>query len=349
MMHKKLKSIVMAAIMIASIFATFTPTLGDWREPPPAGDKEAIYYLGPDNSSASEFCENTTVQVWVNSTIPFFGGHFTITTDDASCGNIVIGSYVGNLTYFDAPHAIHTDTGSVLEVEYVDANYAEQPPGVYNIGEFKIHCNSPECCKTDLIFGVRCTWPPCVYITNVTGDKVVAMDNGTFTCGEPTEESFSKDLYEGWNLVSLPLTLSNNSASSVLASVWNNVSAVYRYNATSKQFESASTMDPGEGYFVHVTQNCTWTYSGTPYTSMSTELKQGLNMVGWLNCSKDISDALSPIEGNYWYVARWNAVSQSFEVYNPVAPSSFNDFTAMDRGTGYFISAKADTTLSASC
>ena len=163
------------------------------------------------------------------------------------------------------------------------------------------------------------------------------------------EETFSKDLYEGWNLVSLPLTPSDNSASSVLASVWDNVSAVYRYNATSKQFESASTMDPGTGYFVYVTQNCTWTYSGTPCTSMSTELKQGLNMVGWLNCSKDISDALSSIEGNYWYVARWNAVSQSFEVYNPVAPSSFNDFTAMDRGTGYFISAKAGTTLSASC
>ena len=161
------------------------------------------------------------------------------------------------------------------------------------------------------------------------------------------EETFSKDLYEGWNLVSLPLTPSDNSASSVLSTV--SYDAVYRYNATSKQFESASTMDPGEGYFVHVTQNCTWTYNGTPYTSMSTELKQGLNMVGWLNCSKDISDALSSIEGDYWYVARWNAVSQSFEVYNPVAPPTFNDFDVLERGTGYFISAKADATLSASC
>jgi len=163
------------------------------------------------------------------------------------------------------------------------------------------------------------------------------------------EETFSKYLYEGWNLLSLPLTPSDNSASSVLASVWDNVSAVYKYDATSKQFESASTMEPGEGYFVYATQNCTWTYSGTPYTSLSIELKKGLNMVGWLNCSRDISDALSSIEGDYWYVARWNAVSQSFEVFNPVAPPAFNDFDALERGTGYFISAKADTTLSASC
>ena len=160
------------------------------------------------------------------------------------------------------------------------------------------------------------------------------------------EETFSKTLYAGWNLISLPLTPSDSSVSAVLSGV--SQDAVYCYNATSKQFESADVMEPGTGYFVHATSECTWEYSGTAYTSVDVSLKQGLNMVGWLNCPKDV-DALSSISGDYYYVAQWNATAEKFDVYNPVASSTFNDFTTMERGTGYFISAKQECTLSESC
>ena len=160
------------------------------------------------------------------------------------------------------------------------------------------------------------------------------------------EVSFSKTLYAGWNLISLPLTPSDDSTSVVLSTA--SYDAVYRYNATSKEFESADAMDPGTGYFVHATSGSIWTYSGTAYTSMDASLKHGLNMVGWLNCSKDV-DTLSSISGDYCYVAQWNTSAQKFDVCNPVAPPTFNDFTTMDRGTGYFISAKQDCMLSESC
>ena len=157
---------------------------------------------------------------------------------------------------------------------------------------------------------------------------------------------FIKTLYAGWNLISLPLDPEDNSASAVLSTV--PYDAVYGYNATSKQFESADVMDPGTGYFVNATAESTWTYSGTAYTSVDVSLKQGLNMVGWLNCSKDI-DALSSISGDYYYLEYWNTSTQEFDVYNPAAPSAFNDFTTMDRGTGYFISAKQESALSENC
>ena len=165
----------------------------------------------------------------------------------------------------------------------------------------------------------------------------------------PPEETFTKYLSEGWNLISLPLTPLDNSTASVLAGVSHD--AVYRYNATAgtEQFENASTMDSGTGYFVNVTTAGTWTYSGTAYTQMNVDLKQGLNMIGWLNCSKPISDGLSSIAGKYWYVSLWNATSQSFEAYNPTAPPVFADFTTMERGTGYFISAKEGVGLEKSC
>ena len=173
--------------------------------------------------------------------------------------------------------------------------------------------------------------------------------NGTFTY-LAEEETFNKPLEPGWNLISLPLTSSNNSAAKVLETVAYN--AVYRYSATaSKKFESVSTMDPGAGYFVNVTASGqTWTYNGTPYEQMNVSIEPGLNMVGWLNCSKSITDALSSLEGKYNYVAMFNATSKKFEVYNPHAPPVFNDFTTMERGTGYFISARAGSPwLNESC
>ena len=196
---------------------------------------------------------------------------------------------------------------------------------------------------------------PCIFF-NATGKPLdVTWINGTFTHeGEIPSETFTKELVAGWNLISLPLTNETDMtvANIIDTSLNGSYDALDRYDASTHSFvalSSTDTMENGVGYFINMTADDTWTYSGSAYTSMNVGLSQGLNMVGWLNCSKDITDALSSIEGNYYYVARWNATSQSFETYNPVAPPVFNDFTMMDRGEGYFISMKTGDTLAESC
>jgi hypothetical protein len=215
-------------------------------------------------------------------------------------------------------------------------------PGHVHLGNFTICCNTATPpCQTDLEFNTG------TGVWDLGGFIPFTVNNGTFTCGTtPSEEPFSKPLYEGWNLISLPLVPDDTSVSAVLSTV--SYDAVYRYNATSKQFENADVMNPGTGYFVNATEDCTWEYSGMAYTSVNVPMEHGLNMVGWMNCSKDVG-ALSSISDKYRYVARWNATAEKFEVYNPAAPVVFNDFTKMDRGTGYFISAKQVCTLSESC
>ena len=161
-------------------------------------------------------------------------------------------------------------------------------------------------------------------------------------------ETFTKSLVSGWNLISLPLTPTDNSTSEVLGNDTIAYDAVYRYDATSKQFVDVATgtMDPGIGYFVHVTTVGTWEYEGTTYTSITASLSQGLNCVGWVNeTGSALSGALSSIDGDYRYVARWDASSQSYEVYMPGAPAVFNDFTTMERGEGYFIAATSSCML----
>ena len=157
-------------------------------------------------------------------------------------------------------------------------------------------------------------------------------------------ETFTKSLVSGWNLISLPLTPTDSNTNTVLSGV--SQDAVKSYNAATHQFEDAATMDPGTGYFVHVTTAGDWTYEGTAYESMTTSLSQGLNMVGWTNeTSSALPGALNSITNSYRYVAHWDTTSQSYEVYEPNAPAVFNDFTTMERGKGYFIAATAGCTL----
>ena len=174
-------------------------------------------------------------------------------------------------------------------------------------------------------------------------------------------DTFERKLYAGWNLISLPFEPEDNSTSSVLASVWDNVSgSVYKYNAATKQFESVTTMEPGVGYFVNLTADDYWVYngmgkkygwSGSPYfpsEEMSVWLEEGLNMIGALCWPKNVSDVLTAEK--HWYATTFNASEQKYtDTFNPVAPDVFNRLTTMEPGAGYFISAKHGCWLNVSC
>jgi hypothetical protein len=301
-------------------------------------------YLLPDSSTGA-YCENNTlVQVRVNTSVPSLGGIIDISFDP-NCVNI---------TAADSSGSPWTQMGDFAHYgTYARMSSFNWPGGPTFSGDnlfanITLHCiNDTSNCISYLNFSS-------VDIANATGLPLICTDiglgtthNGTITCG--VVETFSKNLYEGWNLVSLPLTPEDSSTNEVLSSVSENYDAVYKYDAGSYSFVIADTMEPGTGYFINMTANDTWSYEGMSYESIDVELSQGLNMLGWLNCTKDISDALPSIENNYRYVARWNAKSQGYEVYVPGAPEVFNDFTELGRGEGYWIVAKQNCTLTGSC
>jgi len=155
---------------------------------------------------------------------------------------------------------------------------------------------------------------------------------------------FAKDLAPGWNLVSLPRTPDDGSVSAVLASINGNYDSVMKYTPATG-FEEVTTMTPGVGYFIRMTEAGTWSYDGYAYESMSVSLSPGLNMVGWVNSDTSLPDALDSIDGSYRYVARWNTTEQEYEVYDPIAPDGFNDFDTMECGVGYFIATTAECTI----
>ena len=315
-----------------------------------------LLYFVPLNSSAAPN-ETVTVKLMLNTThddIGAFQCHIDLNTDVV---NVISGSE-GSWDWDYWNWTIKNDPEYGPYLFTAGMEFGGCGPGELELGIFTLKGVNPGVSPLDFIRRQQPGEPephPDPTTIRDTSNNLLPFNwtNGTFTCLAP-QETFSKELVKGWNLISLPLYNATDMtvANIIDKSLSGKYNALYRYDAVNKSWVamgSSDVMENGVGYFIHMTENGTWTYNGSAYTNMNISLQQGLNMIGWLNCSKDISDALSSIGGDYWYVARWNATTQKFEVYNPVAPPVFNDFNTMERGEGYFISMKSAGTLTENC
>ena len=173
---KKTMGMVMAAIIVASVFAMFAP-ISVGNTPVPSG-KVAIYYLVPDNSSVpAGYYYTTVVQLRVNTTGPIRGGKVTLKFD-RTCGNIT-GITFNTATWDDTVANKFNPLPDKTVITY--GATSERSSGDYLIGNLTIHCNS-SCCASNLSF-ISDT-----YISNNSGTYYmpadVSADNGTFICGK---------------------------------------------------------------------------------------------------------------------------------------------------------------------
>jgi hypothetical protein len=316
----------------------------------PAAADYNIFHIVPENSSCNPG-EDVTVWVKVNTSYSDINAFQASIIFDPSVVNVTLAEKGTNPAWYLWEY-ISGDYGAKKFVSIRGSDVMGAfGPGELVLGKMTLHGeaagisllhfgNESELAadRTEISHPAGTIWP-------------ITTEDGTFTCTAPSE-SFTKTLLTGWNLISLPLINDTNmTVANIMGSLIGNYDAVYSYNATTKSWVSLSPLDTmanGVGYFIHMTSAGTWSYTGVAYTAMIVGLQSGLNMPGWLNCTKSISD-LSSIAGNCNYVARWNATSQAFETCNPVAPAEFHDFSTLERGEGYFISAKAAGTLTETC
>ncbi|HDN64949.1 MAG TPA: hypothetical protein ENF23_01415 [Methanosarcinales archaeon] len=227
---------------------------------PAAADEH--FYLVPQNSSCDGPDDEVTVWAMLHtdrSDIGSFGAHITFDPSVVNITNIQEGTnpdwdlwnwkHMGNYVFF------------------AGNEFGGTGPGELELGTMTLKCTGIG--KSSLEYT---NWYPQGPDPTAVGDTLgLAVDftaiNGTFTCGDV--QTHTMPLPEGWNLISLPLTPTDNSVTEVLSGVTQN--DVKRYDATTKLFEDVTTMDPGVGYFVHVTDpsGSTWSYQGSPVSSTS--------------------------------------------------------------------------------
>ena len=311
---------------------------------PAASADYNVVHLVPENSGCDPG-DSVTVWVMVNTSYNDVNGVSASIIYDPSVVNVTMVEEGTNPNWYMWDWQVY-DYGDNLKYVFIGGSdtMGSFGPGELQIG--KITFQGEEAGVSALHFGNESEVGPS-RLTEISGQGGIyphTTQDGTFTCGGV--QTFTKSLPAGWNLISLPLTPIDNSVSAVLTGVEQN--AVKRYDATSKVFvDVTTTMDPGTAYFVHVKSASIWEFVGDSAPSTTSELKSGLNMIGVPNCVKSVSAAMGSTE--YRYAARWNATSQSYEVYNPIAPAAFHGFNTMEAGEGYFVSATSDSALTISC
>ncbi len=160
-------------------------------------------------------------------------------------------------------------------------------------------------------------------------------------------------LYEGWNLISLPLIQSDTRLSSVLSSIEGSYDAVRWYNASDTldpwkhnhtiklpSLNDLDEIDHTMGFWIHVTEpgGVLFEYFGSrPTTSQGIQLHPGWNLVGYPSLtSYNRTDGLNNTEFGthinviYWYDASsrtWHNMQKS---------------DRFERGRGYWVHAREE-------
>ncbi|KPJ58100.1 MAG: hypothetical protein AMJ46_14670 [Latescibacteria bacterium DG_63] len=144
-------------------------------------------------------------------------------------------------------------------------------------------------------------------------------------------EGITLNLKAGWNMVSVPLTLADNSTGTVFPGV----AGVFTWNATSRDYYPPTVIDPEKGYWVAVTENTTITINGTPIENWTADIKAGWNMIGSVNATASIADPNDDPDGSviptaYW----WDPVSRGYILTTDIEP-----------GKGYWVASVNDCEL----
>jgi hypothetical protein len=166
-------------------------------------------------------------------------------------------------------------------------------------------------------------------------------------------DTMNNVLVSGWNLISLPVTLTNTTPSSAFASLSSNYGDVWAYDACDvtdhwKVFNpdvpapvnDLTNVGVTAGYWIKISSPGTLSLSGThPLTTVIT-LCPGWNLIGYPSLTaRPVGTVLASIAGKYTLVRQYNASDQAdpWKSFNPALPPDNNDLVNMTPGYGYWI------------
>ena len=173
--------------------------------------------------------------------------------------------------------------------------------------------------------------------------------------------SLDRGLANGWNLISLPLTLGSTEPATVFASLGANYSLVYAYDgclSTNQwksydpaipipELNSLKAVDVKQGLWLRTTGPTSLSLTGVWPVSTAINLCTGWNLIGYPSVTaKPPATALSSIAGKYSLVYGYNAADTAdpWKKYDPAFPVG-NDLTSMQPGWGYWIRMTQNATL----
>ena len=157
---------------------------------------------------------------------------------------------------------------------------------------------------------------------------------------------FSINLSSGWNLVSVPLILVNDTLPYALSSIYGNYSAVFAYDDgwasfnpdRPKALNSLDSLDIDHGYWIQMREADVLELEGAIVEEYSTGLSQGWNLIGYPLAARSAEEAFTDVEVVFKYD------DDMWYSYNPDKPGFLNSLDVIEPGYGYWVKAEQDKT-----
>jgi len=188
--------------------------------------------------------------------------------------------------------------------------------------------------------------------TSTTPDKY------TQPCATPTPPGIEVPLAEGANLVSFPVIPPDTSVSEVLASVWDNVSKVYAYNASGSGSpwqwyvkgaggNTLSDLDNTFGFWLYLDAADQLCVIGQHPSTTVLQLYEGANLIAY-PCmeTRELTSVLAPIDGRWIKVYGYEAQSSGSPWTWHVKGAGGNTLYEFEPGKGYWLYVTENCTLS---
>jgi len=148
----------------------------------------------------------------------------------------------------------------------------------------------------------------------------------TYSITEQTSFSTSVSLNAGWNLLSVPINLSNMNFSSIFPEATSN--AYYYDNG----YQIATTAELGKGYWLKFNQALNKDLTGTPQSSVQVNVRSGWNIIGPLHNNIPVSNITTNPP---------NIISSLFYGYN----NGYQTATTLEKGKGYWVKVSSNGTM----
>jgi sugar lactone lactonase YvrE len=316
-----------------------------------------IYLADSTHESIKRICPNGTVLTIASFNDPN-GNPLGIAIDTA-----------GNLYYSDMRHVMKYATPLTIS-DPVTVNIEQSLLGTPCLIQGHVTYNGAP------VAGIRVSTPDAIDYTDSSGNyyldalsgttvAITATCNGhsktiTVTIPAGTSLSVNNDitivypatytitLKSGWNLIGYPANNPTLRAGDIIGTASAHVDMVSAYNNSTDMYTSYATGAPawrnvqiasGHGYFIHCTQDSTYTAAGTGNPATSVTVYNGWNVLGWSGDDIQASVVMSRVPASM--IARYDASTAMFKIYYSGA-SSGHDFT-LRGGDGFFLLSTSST------
>ncbi|MBU0628382.1 MAG: hypothetical protein KKC75_04275 [Nanoarchaeota archaeon] len=155
--------------------------------------------------------------------------------------------------------------------------------------------------------------------------------------------NFTIDLFEGWNLISIPLRLENETLPAPFESIEGRYTEILAYPGQmwgsykpSRQVNSLEKINETMGFWINMLSNHTFIISGIE-SDRDLVLSSSLNLVGYPMLN---SSAINATFSNHNISSVLMYNNSMWYSYAPDKPDSLNTLRAMEPGYGYWVKVK---------